>query len=84
MQSRSLSYLPNNPVTMNLESSNRRTQNKLRALGYDDARSPQMFAHLHPTKQEAGIQVEIHATRRVQLEVTIDRPNLVFRQPEKR
>jgi len=43
-----------------------------------------MLTHLHTAKQEAGIQVEIHATRRVQFEVTIDRANLVFRQPEER
>ena len=42
-----------------------------------------MLVHLHPTKQEARVQVEVHATQRVQLEVTIDRANLVFRQPER-
>ena len=64
-------------------SSPRRTQNELRALGHDDIRGPQMLVHLHPTKQEASVQVEIHAAQRVQFEVTIDRANLVFRQPEK-
>jgi len=58
-----------------------RTQNKLRTLGHHDIRTPQMLVHLHPTKQEAGIQVEIHATQRVQFEITVDPTNLVSRQP---
>ena len=41
-----------------------------------------MLMHLHTAEQEAGIQVEIHATQRVLFEVAIDRANLVFCQPE--
>jgi hypothetical protein len=66
-----------------IQSPNRRTQNELCALGDGDSRSPQMLTHLHPTKQEAGIQIKIHATRRVQFEVAMDRADLIFRQPEK-
>lgn len=68
-------------VTRSSRTIHMRTQNKLRALGHDDIRSPQMLVHLHPTKQEAGVQVEIHAAQRVQLEITIDPINLVPRQP---
>ena len=70
-------------VIRNSQPSGRRTQNELRAPRHDDIRSPQMLVHLHPTKQEAGIQIEINTTQRVQFEVTIDRANLVFRQPQK-
>ena len=69
------------PQGVHQSSGTTRTQNKLRALGHDDIRTPQMLVHLHPTEQEAGIQVEIHATQRVQFEITVDPTNLVSRQP---
>ena len=42
-----------------------------------------MLMHLHTTEQEASVQVEIHTPQRIQFEVTVDRTDLVFRQPDK-